>query len=159
MAQADNKEGKKPSRVKAVAKFMFDIPTWVGSDFIMDSTHWLIDRIKRVFFSSRWGEGVFHETFEEATHRLNLSEQDLVKQQKNFYQASFLFLGLAILTIFYFAFLWHRSSWLVLLVTLIVFVLFLLQAYFYSYWCFQIKRRRLGNTFRDWFNWMLRGRL
>ncbi|MFX8868094.1 hypothetical protein ABTM84_19135, partial [Acinetobacter baumannii] len=83
-----------------------------------------------------------------------MTAEDLHKQQKNFMRGSFLFLALAILTICYLAYLWYKANWLVLIAGFIVFILFMIQAYFYSFWCFQIRKQQLGCTFTAWINWL-----
>lgn len=161
MAQLFTEESdnvKKPSRIGKAAKFLFDVPAWLGADFIKDSSNWLSSILKRVFFSG-WGRGILHENFAQAMQRLNIAEKDLDKQAKNFFYSSLIFLGLGILTLFYLAYLWNRASFLVILAIVIVCFLFLIQSYFYSFWCLQIKRRQLGCSFRNWFNWILRGQL
>ncbi len=48
MTEQGNQE-KKPSKIKAAAKFLFDLPAWVGADNIRDNTSWLSALIKKTF--------------------------------------------------------------------------------------------------------------
>src|SRR3989338_5147507 len=101
---------KKPSRIKAAAKFFFDPPTWLGIASLTEGGEWIGMVCRRIF---RIRSSKLKETFEEAMVRMGTSEEDLLKQEKAFFRNSFIFLGLAILALFYFIFLLRQHSVLV----------------------------------------------
>ncbi|MCD6047996.1 MAG: hypothetical protein K0S08_1643 [Gammaproteobacteria bacterium] len=151
------KEERKPSKIKKSIRFLFNVPAWLGTESIHEGASWIEQLFKKVFFRApTQGDA---EDFNAAVARLNMDDAALEQQQKRFFKTSLVFLLLAILDLFYLAYLWSRSSLLVNLGVLVVFGLLLIQAYFYSFWSFQIKQRKLGCTFKAWLNWILRGRV
>ena len=156
MAQQGMEE-KKPSKIKATAKFLFDVPAWIGVDNIRISTHWLLQLIRRTF---RVQQANAHPAdFSAAMERMGVSEAELPAQEKRFLWSSLVFFCLALLSLFYTVYLWSHSSFLVTTAAFVVFALFLIRSYFYSLWRLQIQQKRLGCTFKDWLAWLLRGKV
>lgn len=156
MAQ-DNQGTRKPSKFKASVKFLFNIPAWFGADAIGEGAGWIGQLARKVFFRSATPGEI--EDFAVVVKRLGVDERGLEEQQKRFVKVSWVFFVLAIFDLFYVAYLWSRASFLVIFGAMIVCALFLIQAYSYSFWVFQIKQRKLGCTFKAWVNWILRGRV
>ena len=152
------KEAKKSSRIKATAKFLFNIPAWIGTDTIRENTNWLGELIRNVFTLKHKSEEASSD-FSEVAARFGISEAELHQQSKNFLFASFIFLALGIIFIIYTAYLYFHSSFLIILGSCIVSGLFLLRSYFYSLWYLQIKKRQLGCSFRTWLSWLFRGKI
>ncbi len=150
-------EEKKPSKIKATAKFLFDVPAWIGVDNIRISTHWLMQLIRKTFKMKQ--ANAHPANFSEAMQRMDVSEEELPAQEKRFLWSSLGFLGLSLLFLFYTVYLWSQSSFLVTTASFVVFALFLIRAYFYSLWRLQIQQKRLDCTFKDWLAWLLRGHL
>lgn len=152
------KKGK-PSKIKATAKFLFDVPAWIGTDNIKQSTSWLSQLIQRTFrvrHPSTLGQ---QETFADAMKRMGVSAEDLPGRAKRFLWLSLMFLILSIGSLFYLAYLWSRSSWIVVLAAFVVFCLFSVRSYFYGLWYFQIKQKRLDCSFKEWLIWLFKGEL
>jgi intracellular multiplication protein IcmV len=91
------------------------------------------------------------ETFEEALVRLNLSEEDIQRRTKEFNGLLLVFRIIATVLAIYFIYaLWHRY-FIASLGTLGILLVVSGQMFRYHFWLFQIRSRRLGCTFKEWF--------
>lgn len=118
---------------------------------------WIINSAKALSPWKKKAEGVRIETFEAATERLGVSEEDLGKQYQNhvlrFYLALMLWIGGTVITGFYLA----RGSWLSLLPYLGFTALCGAQMFSASLWALQIRRREFLGVARwagmksEWF--------
>ncbi|MFT3742019.1 MAG: type IVB secretion system protein IcmV [Gammaproteobacteria bacterium] len=93
------------------------------------------------------------ETFTEAVARLKLTEQDLIERRKSFFKTSLLFLGIAIALFVYTISLVFSKLILGSFIGLILVIMALALAYRDHFWYTQMKHRRLGLSFKDWFNY------
>jgi|688.fasta_scaffold488095_2 intracellular multiplication protein IcmV len=96
------------------------------------------------------------ESFEEAIARLQLSEEDVKARQKNCLILSILYASFALLFLIYTVYLIIHGS-LGMIIGLLITSLMTTFAYREHFWYFQLKTRTLGNTFRDWVSFLLRG--
>ena len=156
----ESSTNKKPSRIKKAAKFLFDFPAWIGVDNITGYSQW-IGRSFKICFSafSQAKRAPAEETFEEAMARQALTKEDLQKQFKTYMVSSWVFFLLAIGSCIYLASLWQRGSWLVDLAMIFVVLILTVKSYFYSFWCLQIRRQKLGCTFNEWLTWIFKGKV
>lgn len=96
------------------------------------------------------------ENFDEAMHRLDMSEADVEQAIKNYTSFAWMFFILGIIVLlysFYLAFAHVTISGFIL--GLVSTALFLSQAFQYHFWAFQMREKRLGLTFKDWKQHML----
>lgn len=126
----------------------FNPVAWVGVTNIKATTGIIWNVTKNLF---RVPKPEYVETFEAAKERLQLTEADIQKNKDSFLLNSIIFVclaGVMFSTSFYFLFRHHTFlGWLIAnLVTL----LFLSQALRFHFWYFQIKHRKLGCTFQEW---------
>jgi intracellular multiplication protein IcmV len=93
------------------------------------------------------------ETFEEAKVRLELTENDIQKSKDSYLLYAIIFVCLAAVTFStsFFIFLKYHTflGWLI---ANLVTILFLSQALRFHFWYFQIKHRKLGCTFQEWWH-------
>lgn len=150
---------EKQSKIKATAKFLFDVPAWIGTNNLSQSTGWLSRLIQQTFRISSRPSDTQKETFDDAMQRMGITTEELPKRAGHFLLVSIMFLVLSIGSLAYMSYLWARASWLVIIATFIVFCLFSVRAYFYSFWCFQIRKKRLDCTFKEWLVWLFKGGL
>lgn len=91
------------------------------------------------------------ETFEEALVRLNLTEAEAKRRGRFMGKMALFFMILTVLIFSYVIYmLWHET-WMVSFVGAAIATYTGAQAFRYHFWYFQIKRRRLGCTFKEWF--------
>lgn len=94
----------------------------------------------------------YSETFEEAMQRLQLNEEDLVARKKEFTRLFYFFLGLAFLVVLYALYMAIKGSLAPSLIAFCLALYALTQAFRFHFWLFQIKHRKLGCSWREWFN-------
>jgi intracellular multiplication protein IcmV len=128
----------------------FNPKAWVGVTNIKATTGVIWGVTKNLFNAPK---PAHVETFENAIQRLHLKEEDLEKSQKHFltYAVVFVILaGFTFATSFYMAMAYHTFfGWLF---SILATLLFLSQALRFHFWYFQIKHRKLGCTFAEWWH-------
>ena len=119
----------------------------VGMPILKGAARFMGD-IARGFFTIPKTEQ--RESFEQAMRRMHLSEADLSARHKQFMQQFFIFLlgslGLLLYSIYLFAELALIPATIVLLMAMI-FVIYAFRAHF---WAFQIKHKKLGCSWQEW---------
>ncbi len=137
------------------AKFLVDVPRWMHIERTTEYSNSLFEIIKRIFIPRK---AEIKENFETAVQRLNLSESALRQRQIYFRRIAYLFLIIFILILAYAIFLFvgyhFRAGFLAAVIAFIA----LAQFYRNHFWYYQMKQRKLGVTFREWFNNGLLGR-
>lgn len=135
---------------KVSRKTFFNPRAWLDVEEIKDNNKIIWDSISGLFSPATPDRT---ETFDEAIKRLGLNEHSIDDAQKNYQAFTWFFLGLGFLVVclgFYLIF-YHRTiSGLIL--AFAAAALFFGQAFRYSFWHFQIKHRKLGCTFAEWWN-------
>ncbi len=91
------------------------------------------------------------ETFQEALSRLNLTEQDIESREREFKRLVVVFAALGIGVLMYFIYAVTQKALIASLGSLGIFFFVLGQLFRYHFWLFQIRQRRLGCTFKEWF--------
>jgi intracellular multiplication protein IcmV len=145
---------KATRRIGRVLKPLVNVKLWMGlSQLIVNAK-----AILRNFNGMKVRRpAVRKETFEEAVARLSFSEDDIKNRMRScltlaiiYYFASLLFLVYTIYMIV------HLQLGMVL--GLLITTLMAVFAYREHFWYFQLKTRRLGNSFRNWLTFVFRGR-
>lgn len=143
---------KVTSAIGRVFKPFVNFPRWMGLRQLKNNAA----AIKAMFKDLRlYRPEVRRETFEEAMQRMNLTEDQLKERMRTclmmsivYSFASLCFLIYTIYMIFHF----HLGMILGILITILMAVF----AYRESFWYFQMKTRKLGNTVHDWVSFMLK---
>ncbi len=145
---------------KAIKKGFFSgysVKRWVGFDQIKDSGQSIGEMATNLIDKQKTKATPNKETFEECVKRFGLSESDLKKKMKSLYRIALFCLAASLACFVYAIYLFLIGFILSGFVSLML--SFLLAAYAYrehlNY--FQIKQRRLGCTFREWFNSTFKG--
>jgi intracellular multiplication protein IcmV len=136
---------------KGLAGRLIDVRVdkWLGYEQIKDTTVRMRSILTTVMVPAR---PRFSETFEEAMIRLNLTEADLQKRQHEFTRLLIFFVGLATVVLGYALYLAFAGSFLPSLITFGLAFYCLTQAFRFHFWLFQIKNKKLGCTFKEWFH-------
>lgn len=98
---------------------------------------------------------VRQETFEEAMQRMNLTEEILKSRIKTCLWLSILYTVAAIVLLTYSIYMIVHGQ-LGMIIGILLTGLMMVFAYREHFWYFQMKTRKLGNTFRDWVSYILR---
>jgi len=125
---------------------------WVGMEQIKGNGQAIGDITKKLFDSS--GNSKKRnppKTFDEAMQRYGLSEADLQKRMRSSLRLAYFCLGFSALLIIYTIYLFFSHLVLSGFVTIILTLLLWAYAFREHFNYFQMKQRRLGCTFNEWF--------
>lgn len=136
------------SRIVNVVKSIFNVRRWSDFDRMKAFTVYLGDGFKKMFVPQRQQGG---QTFEEAMSKYHLTEADLIQQQKALYRLSILMCAAAFLIFSYAVFNIFYGSIIAMLISLVVTLIALSLAFRYHFWYYQIKVRKLGCSFKEWY--------
>lgn len=141
---------------KITRKTFFNPRGWLDWDRLEGQTRVMWDILRGLFTVQK---PLREESFTEAMQRLNLTEADIISgiSHYNFYAilftiAGFILFGYAFFILF--AYLNIGGFFLSIAAS----GLFLAQAFKFSFWALQMRKRTLGLTFTDWKNFILGGK-
>lgn len=124
---------------------------WMGMEQIKGNGQTIGQITKRLFDASDSSKKNPPKTFEEAMERYKLSEADLQKRMRSSLRLVYFCLGLSVLLIIYTLYLFFSHLVLSGFVTIMLTLLLWAYAFREHFNYFQMKQRRLGCTFREWF--------
>lgn len=124
------------------------VDKWVDFDYLKGTLDFTVRQIKNIF--SQHKQPFTAEDFEEARERLNLSEEDLIQQWKQYKNLTLFFSSLTIFIFIYFLYLVFRSNFMGACMTFALSLYGLSQVFRYHFWMYQIKRKKLGCTLKEW---------
>lgn len=143
------------SRMSHVVKSIFDVRRWSDYDRVKTYTTYLMDGVKKLFVPQKAASDV---SFEEAMALMKISEADLKKQQGALYRLSVFMCVLAAGFFFYAVYHLFYGAFRAVAISLIVMCMALTLGFRYHFWYFQMKQRKLGCTFSEWYRQGLRGK-
>lgn len=97
------------------------------------------------------------ESFNTAVKKLDLTDEDLLLKQKSLLNLSRLMLFVALVILLYTGYQLFYGSYSAAIVSFIIMLLAVTFAFRYHFWYFQIKQKKLGCTFHEWFRQGLLG--
>jgi intracellular multiplication protein IcmV len=117
-------------------------------------TNSLIDTIKKMFVPQKKEAS---ESFESAVKRMQLTEEDLQLKEISLWRLSVLMLTMSVFIWIYAIYQFFEGTWIACVISLVVMMIGLALAYRYHFWYYQIKTRKLGVSFFEWFRQGLLG--
>lgn len=141
-------KNKSESRIGRVLASIFNIRSWFDWDRFKTLTLFLWNGAKKFFVLQ---QGTENETFEAAKKRLHLTDADLLSRQQGLLRVSIVMIVLAFLFFLYSVYHFYCHSFKGGLLSLVVMSLALTLAFRYHFWYFQIKERKLGCSFHEWY--------
>jgi intracellular multiplication protein IcmV len=135
--------------IKKIIKPAVDVPKWIDYQQLVKTNRSIFGFIKKFFIPD---QAKTKESFEEALSRLKLTPADLIQRHKEFSRLMWIWIFLFLINIAYSIYLLHIHSFRGFYPCLGIGIIILTQIFRYNFWLFQIKQRRLGCSFRDWFN-------
>lgn len=149
------KDENAKSKVRSYFSSKFKMSEWVDWGRIKRGGHSIEDAAKDLFILKS-AQSV--ETFEEAQRRLKLTDANIAARARALLIWSMLALALSIFLFFYalyhFAYGTFQAGFLVLALTGLAISL----SFRYHFWHVQIKMRKLGCSFQDWFQYTFKGK-
>ncbi|BCA96787.1 intracellular multiplication protein IcmV [Legionella antarctica] len=145
---------KSGSRIVRVFSRIINIRTWFDWDRTKAFTIALKNSIKSFFVPDQI---TTVESFESAQSKMHLSDADLLLKQKALFRLSMVMLTAAVLILGYSGYHLFYGSYKAFFISLSVTSIALVLAFRYHFWYFQIKNRKLGCTFKEWYRQGLLG--
>ena len=136
---------------KVSRKTFIDPAAWFGYGTVKGITQTLWGLVRGLFVTAEPTAVAPTETYAEALQRLNLTDETAQANAKNYFIFALFFAALSFGVLVYglYLLLFHRS-FLGFLLALAVTALLSAQAFQLHFWYFQVKHRKLGCTFDEW---------
>jgi len=128
---------------------------WVGYNQLQSDSKTVGKIFKSVFERSAKAEK--KESFEEAVKRFNLTEEDIQKRMKSAKQLVMTFLGFGGILLAYMLYQWTVGHIIEGFICLVLAALTLSYAFREHFNLFQMRQRRLGCTYKEWFKSTFKG--
>jgi len=142
------------SRIVKVFTRIINIRDWFDWDRVKAFTIYLANGFRRLFVPQKTTDV---ESFDEAMKRLGISEQSLLAKQKALFRLAILMLAAAGLMLVYLVYQIFFGSYKAVILSIVVILIAFTLAFRYHFWYFQIKHRKLGCSFIEWFRQGLLG--
>lgn len=146
---------KKRSRIIKLVSSILNVRRWFDWERMRAFTLYLGNGFKRLFVPQK--APTDGESFSEAVKLLNLSDESILTKQKSLFRLSILMVLAAVLIFVYAGYQLFYGSIKAFLVSIIVTMIALVLAFRYHFWYFQMKNRKLGCTFNEWYRQGLLG--
>lgn len=145
---------EKGSRVLRVLSSIINVRAWIDYDRSKAAFQYLKNGIKKLFIPQK---EVKTADFDRVAEQMNLTESDLASRQRALKRLSLFMLVIASAIFIYAGYHLFSGHFRAALVSLVVTLIALVLAFRYHFWYFQIRERKLGCTFREWFRQGLMG--
>lgn len=142
------------SKIARVFSRIFNIRAWFDWDRVKSFTLYLYNGFKRFFIPQQASTS---ESFDEAVAKLHLTEKDILLKQKALFRLSIVMVMVAVVILFYSIYQLLYGSYAATLLSLVIMFIALVLAFRYNFWYFQIKHRKLGCSFKEWYRQGLLG--
>lgn len=142
------------SRIGRVFSRIFNVRAWFDWDRLKSFTSFLVNGFSRLFVPQK---NTQVESFDAAQKQFNLSDADLLLKQKALYRLSIVMTAVAFLILIYAGYHLFYGTIKATIISLVVMMIALVLAFRYHFWYFQIKVRKLGCTFQEWYRQGLLG--
>ncbi len=136
------------SRLKKILTTAFNVRKWSDFDRMKEFTLYLENGVRNLFIPRRQ---TAEQTFEEALRQYHVDDESLLRKRNGLYRLSVLMCLFSLGFLVYSIYLAVYGSWHATLLSVVVMLLALVLAFRYHFWFFQIKKRKLGCTFQEWF--------
>ncbi len=136
---------------RRVTKAKGTLSDWMGLGLIAGVFRLVRDIFVTVFMPGK-RETEPAETFEEAVVRMKLSKADLEERQKVFFVQTILYLIMGICILGYTVWLAFTKQYTGMFLAFLVAMLSMAYAFRSHFWLFQLKKKKLGCTFKEYLN-------
>lgn len=149
---------KKKGVIRSFFGSFFNVKAWIAYDEIAYNGKWILDTFKLLFSKpKKLTREELNETFADAAARMELSEEDIKYRTKQFLLMTILYAAIAFILFGYEIYLLIAGApFLSLIMNLALIALMGAYAYRESFWYMQMQKRKLGCTYEEWREFMLR---
>lgn len=145
---------KVTSALGRVVKPFVNFPRWMGLTQVWANGRAIVKMLKDL----RVHRPPTHtESFEEAIQRLNLTEEDVKERIRHCFILTIVYTTATLFFLFYTIYMVIHGH-LGMILGILLTALMATFAYREHFWYFQMKTRSLGNGFKDWLFYLLRGK-
>ncbi len=134
---------------KRAVKSLFNLSAWTDSSRLKTQSRNLGAMLKTLFVPQK---ARYHENFDEALQRQHLTENDIRARMDEFKRIAHILFFVTALIFGYGIYLLIDLSLKGAMVAIAVSGVAFAQAFKFHFWYFQMKKRKLGCTFKEWFN-------
>ncbi len=145
---------KSDSKILKLISNIFNVRYWFDWERVKSFSLYIYEGIKQLFVPQQANKA---ESFDDAVHKLNLNDANLLAKQKALFRLSILMVIIAGLIFSYAGYQLFYGSFKAVIVSLVVSLIALTLAFRYHFWYYQIKNQKLGCTFNEWFRQGLLG--
>ena len=139
---------KSGSRIATVFSRFIKIRVWFDWERTKSFTIALMNGVKNLFVPKK---NIKAESFDSTVTKMHLSDDELLVKQNALFRLCILMLIAAFLILTYSGYQLFYGSLKAFFVSLTVTLVALALAFRYHFWYFQIKHRKLGCTFNEWY--------
>lgn len=140
---------QKGSRIGTVIKSILNVRKWSDYDRLKSFTLYLGEGFRKMFIPQ--GARKKKVSFHEAVARMKLTEKDLKIKKRALLRLSILMCIMAIGIMAYSGYHFYYGFYKAALVSIVISMLGFVLAFRYHFWYFQIRERKLGCSFMEWF--------
>ncbi len=140
-----------------VAKPHVDVSRWLDLSSVKNTTSSLIGYVKNLFIPQKAQR---QESFQQATKRLKLDEKTLITRQREFYWLAYMYFFISIAVFCYALYLiFFSHAFLSGYISFVIGAIVLAHAFRKRLWYFQVKTKRLGYSFKEWYQADILGKI
>ena len=144
-----SKKTKRNSSLRDMIKNVFKFRFWLDTDRLKGFSIYIQEMFSKLFvLQSQQAD----ESFLVVKERLKLDDAALLKRQKKLFSLSLFMLFLAFLILGYIFYQAVYGSFVGVILSVVVMLIALALAFRYHFWYFQLKRKKLGCSLREWFS-------
>lgn len=148
------KKSKSKAKYRIILNRIFNVKEWSDWARIKSGGTYIKDATQKLFVLKP-ARPV--ESFEEAQMRLKLTDEAIASRCRSLFRLSMMMLCLSIILFFYALYHFIYGTIHAGILTVALSSLSAAMAFRYHFWYFQIKTRKLGSTFREWYRQGLLG--
>ncbi|WP_131783151.1 type IVB secretion system protein IcmV [Legionella gresilensis] len=144
---------KSGSRVGSLFKSIFNVRAWTDFDRLNAFTLYLTNVLRFLFVpqKNKTSSNEASANFEAAMAAMNLTEANLEARKRGLYRLSILMCVIAFGFLCYAIYHMFLGGIIAALISLVLMLVTLALAFRYHFWYYQIKERKLGCTFKEWY--------
>lgn len=142
------------SKIFRLISSIFNVRAWFDWDRVRAFTLYLVTGFKKLFVPQKPQQV---DSFKEVSKKMDLNDESLSKKEQALLRLSILMLSFACIILGYAGYQLFYGSIKAFLVSFVLTLIALTLAFRYHFWYYQIRHRKLGCTFDEWFRQGLLG--
>lgn len=142
---------QKQSKTVRVLSNMFNFRLWFDYDRLKAFNQYILEVFKKVFIPTQIKPKNSKASFKEAVGKMHLTEEGLISRSKALFRLAILMSTIGFALLVYAVYHLIEGNYQASVVSLVVAMIGFVLAFRYHFWYFQIKERKLGCSFKEWY--------